>query len=140
MTMLAGRAAEQLKFGEATTGAGGTSAESDLVRATNLALRIESAYGYGHTGLVTLAEGQLNDGYLLMTEPLHSATNDTLKRAYAKSLAILEQNSQALDALAEALFTFGYLDQSEIAAVIAAHPLVPAAPAATHAATFPSPD
>ena len=34
MTMLAGRAAEQLKFGEATTGAGGTSAESDLVRAT----------------------------------------------------------------------------------------------------------
>ena len=140
MTMLAGRAAEQLKFGEATTGAGGTSTESDLVRATNLALRIESAYGYGHTGLVTLAEGQLNDGYLLMTEPLRSATNDTLKRAYAKSLAILEQNSQALDALAEALFTFGYLDQSEIAAVIAAHPLVPAAPAATRAATFPSPD
>jgi cell division protease FtsH len=57
ITMLAGRAAEQLKFGEATTGAGGTSAESDLVRATKLALRIESAYGYGHTDLMTLAEG-----------------------------------------------------------------------------------
>jgi len=44
-----------------------------------------------------------------------------------------------LDALAEALFAFSYLDQSEIAAVIAAHPLVYVAPAAARAA-FPSPD
>jgi ATP-dependent Zn protease len=64
-----------------------------------------------------------------MAESLRSATNDTLKRAYTKSLSILKQNSQALDALAEALFAFGYLDQSEIAAVVAAHPLVLAAPA-----------
>ena len=139
MTMLAGRAAEQLKFGEATTGAGGTSAESDLARATQLALHIESAYGYGHTGLVTFAEGQINGGYLLMTEPLRSATHDTMKRAYAKTLSILDQNGQSLDALAEALFAFGHLDQSEIAAVIAAHPLVYVAPAAARAA-FPSPD
>ncbi|MBR0821474.1 AAA family ATPase [Bradyrhizobium liaoningense] len=140
MTILAGRAAEQLKFGEATTGAGGTSAESDLVRATNLALRIETSYGYGHSGLVTLAEGQLSDGYLLMTEPLRSATNETLMRAYAKSLSILEQNSQALDALAKALFAVGYLDQSEIAAVIATHPLVPAIPDLARATTMPPPD
>ncbi|WGD50263.1 AAA family ATPase [Bradyrhizobium sp. CB1650] len=140
MTILAGRAAEQLKFGEATTGAGGTSAESDLVRATSLALRIETAYGYGHTGLVTLAEGQLGDGYLLMTDPLRSATNETLMRAYAKSLSILEQNSQALDALAKALFAGGYLDQSEIAAVIATHPLVPAIPDFARAMTTPPPD
>jgi cell division protease FtsH len=123
MTMLAGRAAEQLKFGEATTGAGGASADCDLVRATSLALRIESAYGYGQTGLVTLREGQVTDGHLLMNGPLRSATNDTLKRAYAKSLALLQQNSRSLDALAEALFAAGYLDQAEIAAVIAANPV-----------------
>jgi cell division protease FtsH len=140
MTMLAGRAAEELKFAEATTGSGGTSVDCDLVRATSLALRIESAYGFGQTGLVTLAEDQVNDGYLLMNEPLRAATDDTLKRAYAKSLALLQQNIRSLDALAEALFAFGYLDQSEIAAVIAAHPLVPAALADAHETTFPSPD
>jgi hypothetical protein len=75
-----------------------------------------------------------------MNEPLRTATNDTLKRAYAKSLALLQQNSRTLDALAEALFAFGYLDQSEIAAVIAAHPLVPAALEGAHETTFPSPE
>lgn len=123
MTILAGRAAEELKFGEATTGAGGTSAECDLARGTSLALRIESAYGYGHTGLVTLSEDQVTDAHLLMNGPLRSATNETLKRSYAKSLALLKQNNRSLDALAEALFVAGYLDQVEIAAIISANPL-----------------
>ncbi|MBR0994533.1 AAA family ATPase [Bradyrhizobium japonicum] len=123
MTILAGRAAEELKFGEATTGAGGTSTECDLARATSLALRIESAYGYGHTGLVTLSEDQVTDAHLLMNGPLRSATNDTLKRSYAKSLGLLKQNDRSLDALAEALFVAGYLDQVEIAAIISANPL-----------------
>ena len=140
MTMLAGRAAEQLKFGEATTGAGGTSADCDLVRSTSLALRIESAYGYGQTGLVTLSEDQVTDSHLLMNGPLRSATNETLKRSYAKSLALLKQNDRSLDALAEALFAAGYLDQDEIAAIIAANPLVPAAPAHAREAASPCPD
>ena len=139
MTMLAGRAAEQLKFGEATTGAGGTSADCDLVRATSLALRIESAYGYGQTGLVTLHD-QVPDGHLLMNGPLRSATNDTLKRSYARSLALLRQNGRSLDALAEALFAAGYLDHVEIAAVIAANPLVPPAAALARETASPSPD
>ena len=69
------------------------------------------------------AEDQLNDGYLLMTEPLRSATNETLKRAYAKSLALLERNRRSLDALALALFASGYLDRGEIDAIVAKHPL-----------------
>ncbi|WP_036030050.1 AAA family ATPase [Bradyrhizobium yuanmingense] len=122
-TILAGRAAEQLKFAETTTGSGGPSARSDLARATNLALRMETAYGFGCLGLVTLAEDHLNDGYLLMTEPLRSATNETLKRAYSKSLALLERNRRSLDALAQALFASSYLDRGEIDAIIARHPL-----------------
>lgn len=43
-----------------------------------------------------------------MNELLRSATNDTLKRSYAKSLALLKQNDRSLDALAEALFAAGY--------------------------------
>ncbi|MEY9464001.1 AAA family ATPase [Bradyrhizobium ottawaense] len=122
-TILAGRAGEQLKFAETTTGSGGPSARSDLARATNLALRMETSYGFGCLGLVTLAEDHLNDGYLLMTEPLRSATNETLKRAYSKSLALLERNRRSLDALAQALFASGYLDRGEIDAIIARHPL-----------------
>jgi cell division protease FtsH len=123
ITLLAGRAAEQLKFIEVTTGAGGTSEVSDMIRATNLALRMETSYGFGQTGLVALSERQLNDGYLLTTEPLRSATDAALKRAYAKALALLDRNIGFLDALAEALFSAGYLEQSEIAAVAASHPV-----------------
>lgn len=129
-TILAGRAAEQLKFSETTTGAGGSDDRSDLSRATKLALRIETSYGFGCLGLVTLAEDQLNDSYLLMTEPLRSATNETLKRAYARSLALLDRNRMSLDALAQALFASRYLDQGEIEAIITKHPLEPP-PAAT---------
>jgi cell division protease FtsH len=140
VTTLAGRAAEQLKFGEPTAGAGGTSANCDLVRATSLALRIESSYGFGHTGLVTLSKGQIDDGHLLMNGPLRAATNETLRRAYDRSLALLRQNSRTLDALAEALFAAGYLDQAEIAAVVAANPLVPPAPAVACGVAPPAPD
>jgi cell division protease FtsH len=140
MTMLAGRAAEQLKFGEATTGAGGASADCDLVRATSLALRIESAYGYGQTGLVTLSEDQVTDSHLLMNGPLRSATNDTLKRSYTKSLALLEENNRSLEALAEALFAAGYLDQVEIAAIISANPLAPTPAVLARESAPPCPD
>lgn len=121
ITMLAGRAAEQLKFLEVTTGAGGASEDSDMVRATNLALRMETSYGFGQTGLVAFGERQLNDGNLLTTEPLRSAINRTLERAYGKALALLERNKGVLDALATALFAAGYLDRSEIAKIIASH-------------------
>lgn len=128
VTMLAGRAAEQLRFNEATCGAGGTSADCDLVRATTLALRIETAFGFGHTGLVTLSKEQIDDGHLLMNGPLRTATNETLKRAYERSLTLLQRNNRTLDALAEALFAASYLDQAEIVEIISANPLVPAAP------------
>lgn len=127
-TILAGRAAEQLQFSEATTGAGGSSDRSDLSRATKLALRIETSYGFGCLGLITLTEEQLNDNYLLMTEPLRTATAETLKRAHAKSLSLLERNRRSLDALAQALFAARYLDQDDIQTIIAKNP-IEAAPA-----------
>jgi cell division protease FtsH len=89
-------------------------------------------------GLVTLAEDHLNDGYLLMTEPLRSATNETLKRAYAKTLALLERNRRSLDALAQALFASGYLDRGEIDAIVARHPLESAFMASVLPRTFAS--
>jgi hypothetical protein len=121
VALLAGRAAEQLVFGEATAGAGG-SENSDLARATQLATRLETAYGLGTLGLVCIP-GETSDRDLLLFADLRSAVGRTIDCAYAAALEMLRQNRHALDALAAALVAAGYLDRGEIEAVLAKVPL-----------------
>ena len=121
IALLAGRAAEQLVFGEATAGAGG-SENSDLARATQLATRLETNYGLGSLGLVCIP-GETGDRDLLLFGDLRSVVGRTIDRAYTAALELLGQNRRALDALAAALFTAGYLDRAEIAAVLKKAPL-----------------
>jgi ATP-dependent Zn protease len=135
VALLAGRAAEQLIFGEVTAGAGGSN-DSDLGRATQLAARLETDYGLGDFGLVCIPGGA-SDRNLLLLDSLHSAVRQTIDRAYATALELLGQNRAALEALAHTLFAAGYLDRIEIAAVLAKAPLqtqtalvMPANPAA----------
>jgi cell division protease FtsH len=52
VALLGGRAAEQLSFAEVTAGAGGAEKGSDLSRATRLATRLETDFGFGSLGLV----------------------------------------------------------------------------------------
>jgi cell division protease FtsH len=122
VALLAGRAAEQLIFGEATAGAGGSDG-SDLSRATQLATRLETAYGLGSLGPVFIT-GDTSNRDLLMFEKLRSAVSGTIDRAYAVALDLLGQNRRTLDALAAALFVAGYLDRAEIEAVLAKTPLL----------------
>jgi cell division protease FtsH len=130
VALLAGRAAEQLVFGEATAGAGG-SENSDLARATQLATRLETTYGLGTLGLVCIP-GETGDRDLLLFGDLRSVVGHTIDRAYTVALDLLGQNRRALDALAAALFTAGYLDRTEIKAVLKKTPLhtevIPVAP------------
>ena len=130
--LLAGRAAETLVFGEPTAGAGGADS-SDLDRATQLALRLETSYGLGQLGPVAVTACTARD--LLITPDLRNAVRRTLEVAEAKALDLLKANRPSLDALAQALFTSGYLDRAEIDAVLAAAPLrqqqAPAAPDVT---------
>ena len=121
VAFLAGRAAEQLIFGEATAGAGGGE-DSDLARATQLATRLETAYGLGSLGLVCIP-GETGDRDLLLFGDLRSVVGRTIDRAYTAALELLGQNRRALDALAAALFAAGYLDRAEIAAVLKKTPL-----------------
>ena len=121
VALLAGRAAEQLVFGEATAGAGGSEG-SDLARATQLATRLETAYGLGSLGLVCIP-GDTGDRDLLLFGDLRSVVGSTIDRAYTAALDLLGQNRRALDALAVALFAAGYLDRAEIAAVLKKTPL-----------------
>ena len=122
VVLLAGRAAEQLAFGEATAGAGGSD-ESDLGRATALATRLETDYGLGTFGLVCIPGGSSGRDLLLL-DSLRSAVAGTIDRAYAAAQELLTSNRHALEALAVALFDAGYLDRSDINAVLVHWPLV----------------
>ena len=121
VALLAGRAAEQLIFGEATAGAGGSD-ESDLGRATALATRLETDYGLGAFGLVCIPGGS-SARDLLLLDTLRSAVGGTIDRAYAAALELLGQNQHALEALATALFAAGYLDRADIQAILVHSPL-----------------
>jgi cell division protease FtsH len=60
-----------------------------------------------------------------MFDKLRAAVGSTIDRAYAMALDVLGRNRRALDALAAALFAAGYLDRTEIGAVLARTPLCP---------------
>jgi cell division protease FtsH len=122
VVLLGGRAAEQLTFAEVTAGAGGSEEGSDLSRATRLATRLETDFGFGSLGLICLA-GDVGNRDLLMFDKLRAAVGATIDRAYATALDLLAQNRSALEALAAALFAAGYLERAEIEAVLVQTPL-----------------
>jgi cell division protease FtsH len=123
VVLLGGRAAEQLTFAEVTAGAGGDAeGRSDLARATRLATRLETDFGFGSLGLLCVA-GDVGNRDLLMFDKLRAAVGATIDRAHATALDLLAQNRSALDALAAALFAAGYLDRAEIEAVLLQTPL-----------------
>jgi len=123
VVLLGGRAAEQLTFAEVTAGAGGADEASDLSRATRLATRMETDFGFGSLGLVCLA-GDVGNRDLLMFDKLRAAAASNLDRAYATALDVLSRNRRSLDALAAVLFAAGYLDRAEIEAVLVQTPLL----------------
>ena len=121
VALLAGRAAEILVFGEPTAGAGGADG-SDLDRATQLVVRLETSYGLGQFGPVSVGSTLTTRDLLLMPE-LRNAVRQALEAAEAQALELLTTNRHSLDALADALFQSGYLDRAEIDNVLAAAPL-----------------
>jgi cell division protease FtsH len=120
VVLLAGRASEELVFGEGSAGAGGSEG-SDLARATKLATELEVSFGLGSFGLLCPGGERAND--LMLFEHLATAVRQSLDRAYAVALAVLAENRRTLDVLADALFNSGYLERSEIEAVLAQAPL-----------------
>ncbi|HZL36746.1 MAG TPA: AAA family ATPase [Tepidisphaeraceae bacterium] len=123
VALLAGRAAEQIIFGDSTAGAGaGSSETSDLGRGTRLAIRLETAYGLGDFGLICIPDDGGNRD-LLILDSLRTSVTKTMDRAYARALDLLNQNRPALEALASALFAAGYLDRADIQSILVHSPL-----------------
>ena len=110
---LAGRCAEQLILGQASGGAGGGQ-DSDLARATMLALHIERGSGLGLNGL--LWEPLPSDSAARQMFPdERAAIQQRLNTQTQRMEALLQRHQRALMALANALNEAGHLTREEIA-------------------------
>ena len=107
VSLLGGRAAEEIKFDTVTTGA-----SNDIEKATKLARAMITQYGMSDSfGLVNLesVESRYLDG-----RPVLNCSDETaakidkevqrvLKKSYKKALKLLKENRQTLDAIARYL-------------------------------------
>jgi cell division protease FtsH len=126
--MLGGRTAEEVAFGDVTTGA-----ESDLVEATRLARRMVTRWGMGGLGLVAFRtdEQQPFLGYNLAQGRDYSEA--TAARVDQEVRQLLDERHEAvrhvltsareqLDRLAQALLQQETLDQGALAQILGPHP------------------
>jgi len=124
--LLGGRAAEQLAFGEVSTGA-----ENDLQRATAIARQMVAQYGMSEAlGLAHVAQVETNPflpGHTpLATRDCSEATareidlevKSVLERAYAAADKLLREHRLELHRVAEALLVRETLEASELEALL----------------------
>lgn len=109
---MAGRAAERVVFGEASAGAGGAS-DSDLARATTVAIAMEAAWGLGDR-LTWSGDPETIVARLRLDPPLAARVEDHLRRAENRALRILREQRSALEAIATALHNRGMLTGSAL--------------------------
>jgi cell division protease FtsH len=122
---LGGRAAEELVFGDITTGA-----ENDFQQVTAIARQMVTRWGMSsEVGLIAL-DGSNQENYLSVDlgrprwyseETARLVDREVKKivdRCYAEAIEILRRERAALDDLAEALLQRESLDETEIRAVV----------------------
>ncbi|MGN0205187.1 MAG: AAA family ATPase, partial [Coprococcus sp.] len=104
VTLLAGRAAEEIVFDSVTTGA-----SNDIERATNLTRAMITQYGmsekFGLIGLSTVEDQYLSGRAVLNCGEATAAEIDqevmrVLREAYEKALTLLRSNREAMDRIA----------------------------------------
>jgi ATP-dependent Zn protease len=104
---MAGRAAERAVFGEVSAGAGGA-ADSDLARATTMAVAMEGSWGLGERRS-WLGDPETIATRLRLDPPLAARVEDHLRRAEERALQILQVQRPVLEAIATALCDRGLL-------------------------------
>ena len=122
---LGGRAAEEIVFGDITTGA-----ENDLQQVTSIARQMVTRWGMSEeVGLLSL-DSSAQDNFLgagferprWYSEDTARAVDDAVRRiidhCHQKAIAVLNQDRPRLDALAEALLARESLDETEILQVV----------------------
>jgi cell division protease FtsH len=115
---LAGRAAEQVTYGNALAGSGGSD-RSDLARATDLAYLMEASLGYGTTTPLLYRDPDDRIGELRLDPNLAERVNCRLEDAYSAVGDILRRHRPVLRHLSDALIRHGTLEGEALAVVLA---------------------
>ena len=104
---MAGRAAERLIFGEVSAGSGGT-AESDLAKATAIALAIHTRYGLGMFGHVWIGD---EDRAQLRDPACRTRVRQHIDDAEARAVRIVMANRDLLESMARQLMITRDMDE-----------------------------
>jgi ATP-dependent Zn protease len=107
--LMAGRAAEQIVVGSISAGSGGA-ADSDLARATRLALAMERSLGFGAIQPLLYRDDKDPTAVLDANPDLAARIHTRLEKALARAVEVLNENRDRLDALVKALFDAQALD------------------------------
>ena len=110
---LAGRAAEDLVFGDPVAGSGGP-AESDLAVATDIAVQLEAALGFGRHQPLLHRSMDNRSRMLALDAHLSAGVNERLEECYGVGRAILEAHRDAHLWLADVLLRQGVLEGAEL--------------------------
>ncbi|WP_454289008.1 ATP-dependent Zn protease [Rhizobium arsenicireducens] len=107
--LLAGRAAEQIVFCSVSVGSAG-SEDSDLARATGLALALERSLGFGAVQPLLYRDGKDPTVVLDAQPDLAARVHARLEKALAKAMDLLTGSQDKLDRLTAVLFEQQALD------------------------------
>ena len=107
--LMAGRAAEQIVVGKMSAGSGGSD-ESDLARATKMALAMERSLGFGAVQPLLYRDDKDPTAVLDGNPDLAARIHARLEMAFARAVEIVNENRDKLDALTKALFDAQALD------------------------------
>ncbi len=105
VTLLAGRAAEQLVFNEVTTGA-----KDDLDKATNIAREMVCSYGMSSLGPMAVNEHYIKHNY----EILRIEIQKILDKGYKDALKILGENKDMLHHISNTLMEKETINSEEL--------------------------
>lgn len=109
-TALAGRASEEINYTRPCAGSGGTE-DSDLAKATKLAVAIETAYGLGSSGLTWRPSPTESYAELLANRDLAERVEMRLQAALNTAKSIIVEQKHLVEILASKL-----VDQRELSA------------------------
>jgi len=111
--MLAGRAAEEEILGTVVAGSGGGTA-SDLGRATQLALQMETSFGFGSDTPLLNLDGQRHADVLVYRTDIAERGNARLESAYGAALRLVRGHERHVRALALELLRHDTLEGQDL--------------------------
>lgn len=115
--LLAGRVAEQIVFCSVSVGSAG-SEDSDLARATRLALALERSLGFGAVQPLLYRDDKDPTSVLDAQPDLAARVHARLEKALAKALDLLNGNREKLDRLTAVLFEQQVLDGEAVRGIL----------------------